>query len=76
MATPSAPPPPVDDAAAPKPSTSTGAPTDAAADVAMEDAKPAVVEEEPLPDDIANGTPEDIMLRVRLIQNELKVRAK
>lgn len=40
----------------------------------MEDStKPPVVEEDPLPDDIANGTPEDIMLRVRMIQNELKV---
>ncbi|KAK4701867.1 26S proteasome regulatory subunit T5, partial [Phenoliferia sp. Uapishka_3] len=73
MSTPSAPPPPTNPSTPSKPSATSSAPADASADVAMEDAKPPVVEEDPLPDDIANGTPEDIMLRVRMIQNELKV---
>lgn len=38
----------------------------------MEPEVPEFVEA-PLPDDIANGTPEDILTRVRLIDNELKV---
>lgn len=29
--------------------------------------------EEPLPDEILNASPEDIMTRVRLIDNDLKV---
>ena len=62
--------PPKPDAAA----TSTGgegAATTDGGDVKMEEQEPV---EEPLPDEIVNGTPEDIMTRVRLIDNELKVR--
>lgn len=41
----------------------------------MEPTEPEVVEA-PLPDDIANGSPEDIHTRVRLIDNELRVSIK
>lgn len=40
------------------------------ADVEM---APAVEEEEPLPEEILNASPDEIMTRVRLIDNDLKV---
>lgn len=71
----SAPPPPPNPAGdAPKPEATpaaAGAGTAPSDDVKMEEA--AVPEEEPLPDDILNASPEDIMTRVRLIDNDLKV---
>lgn len=72
MSTPSAPPPPPADATPPKPSTDSAEPAPADGDVKMEEAVP-VVEEETLPEEILNATPEEIMTRVRLIDNDLKV---
>lgn len=75
VSTPSGPPPPPGDNSTPKPSTSSGADSSAVAtdlaDVKME--QPEEEQEVHLPDEIANGTPEDILTRVRLIDNELKV---
>lgn len=67
------PPPPNPTGEAPKPEATPAAAAGAASsdDVKMEEA--AVPEEEPLPDDILNASPEDIMTRVRLIDNDLKV---
>lgn len=42
-------------------------------DASAAPAAPAEPEEEPLPEEVLNGTPEDIMTRVRLIDNDLKV---
>lgn len=73
MSTPSAPPPPTNNDSTPKPEPSTStSPVATAEDIKMEATEPQVVED-PLPDDIANGTPDDILTRVRLIDNELRV---
>lgn len=56
-----------DNAAAPAPTNG--------ADAASKQEPSKEPEETPLPDDILNASPEDIMTRVRLIDNDLKVSA-
>lgn len=72
----SAPPPPPNPQGdtLPKAAAAAATATTSSDDVAME-AAPTVPEEEPLPEDIINASPEDIMTRVRLIDNDLKVSA-
>lgn len=72
----SAPPPPPNPQGdtLPKAAAAAATATTSSDDVAME-AAPTAPEEEPLPEDIINASPEDIMTRVRLIDNDLKVSA-
>lgn len=62
---------PSSSAAAPVPSEGAAPPPSGDGDVAM--AAPAEPEEEPLPADILNATPEEIATRTRLLENDIKV---
>lgn len=63
------------DPSPPKPSTDSNPTASTSEDVAMIDdvAAPVIPEEEPLPEEILRASPEEIMTRVRLIDNDLKV---
>jgi len=41
-------------------------------DVEMKSEEP-VIEQDPVPDDVKNSTPEEIQTRVRLIDNDIKI---